>query len=58
MFLCISRFQQVEDIAASLMPGKNLLTKTIKKMFENLLRWDEEFSDTGAALVLYNIDVK
>ncbi|XP_056872223.1 uncharacterized protein knl1 isoform X1 [Takifugu flavidus] len=30
--------QQVEQVVASLSPGKNLLTKTVKKMFENLLR--------------------
>uniref|UniRef100_H3C760 Knl1 C-terminal RWD domain-containing protein n=1 Tax=Tetraodon nigroviridis TaxID=99883 RepID=H3C760_TETNG len=28
--------QQVEDIVASVTPGKNLLTKTLKKIYENL----------------------
>lgn len=60
MFLCIFRLQQVEEIVASLIPGKNLLTKTIKKMFDNLLCWDKDFSDISSrsGFVQYRCKIK
>lgn len=35
------RIQQIEEIVASFSPSRNLLTKIVKKIHENLLCWDQ-----------------